>query len=63
MTFDGDGVGVGTGTGALGVCGDVDDGIGNDVCARTAYFLTLLCKTTRISIIAAQVIPLNYRKH
>ena len=31
MTFDSDGVGAGTGTGGLGMCGDVDDGIGSDV--------------------------------
>ena len=31
MTFEGDGVGAGNGTGGLGVCGDVDDGLGSDV--------------------------------
>ena len=32
-------------------------------CTSRIFFLTLLCKTTGISIIAAQVIPLTYRKH
>ena len=47
MTFDGDGMGAGTGTGGLGVCGDVDDGIGSDVAVHEPHIiLTLLCQTT-----------------
>ena len=61
MTFDND---ADTGTGGLGGCGDVDDGIGSDVSVHESHnFLTVLCKTTGISIIAAQVILLTYRKH
>ena len=40
MTFDGDGVGAGTGTGGLGVCGDVDDGIGSDVSVHEPHIFS-----------------------